>query len=159
MRVIALVAATAAVAVVAAGCGADGGGDAARPRQVSEQELRRMLEQADREISQSFERVEQASRKDDAQQIKQALSEAAQTERRQIERLEGVRPPKDAEKPLKELLAGARGQVQDLQQLAQREGLSKKALETEMSKPDEADKQVQRALEELSKQGLAPRME
>lgn len=160
-RVLALVGATAAVALAVAGCDGTGGGGggAPQPKPVSKQELRAMLERADREISQSFERVEQASRKGNSEQLKRALNEAAATEERQITRLQRVRPPKEAEKPLNELLEGARGQVKELRQLAQRGRLDKEVLENELMKPGKADEQVERGLRELSKKGFAPPVE
>jgi hypothetical protein len=153
---LALLAVSAVATVV--GCGGEGGGGGGQPpppKPVSKQELRRMLDQAGREVAQSFGRVEQAVNEKDLRGVRQTLLVAADTEERHVQALARVRPPKKAQKPLNQLLTGARAQVIDIRRLVAKEGLTLKDVRREERQTDPADKQVDQALQTLAKRGFA----
>jgi hypothetical protein len=153
---LAVLALTAVATVV--GCGGDGGGgQPPPPKPVSKQELRRMIDQALREFSQAFGPVEQATKKRDLEGMKKGFLRVADIEHRQIEKLEGIRPPKEAQQPLTQLLTGARAQVAEFRRMAGKKDLTLKEVGREQRQPSPADKQVERALQTLAERGFVSR--
>ena len=110
-----------------------------------------MLDQAEREIGESFDRVEHAVRAKNLGFTRSTLLKAASTEERHIERLERVRSLMDSHQPLRALLIGARAQVADVRQLARSKRSTLKRARDEIERTDEADRRIEQALIQLEK--------
>lgn len=122
------------------------------PSPVSRQELGSMIAEANDEIGQAIGDVEQAA---DADAIRTALEDAAETEQRHIERLEEVDPPQIAERAVDQLVEGGRAQAERFRELAEREDLSLEELQKRFRQESEGDRQVQRAFELLERAGIS----
>ena len=141
-----------AVMAAAVGCGGDEAAETRPPpKPVSKKELRALVGDVGLNIRVAFYRVDEAPERGDTEQLRRALLHAADTQQRQVQRLERVIAPSELRRPLAQLIRATHEQAEDIRALARRRNLSPKVVVQDSLREDVPDKQVYRALDKIER--------